>query len=74
MESVDLVPTDLVMPGASGWEVATACRERLPVTRWGLIAGSGDRLEPGNGVQVVAAKPFPSIELLRKDPQHSARR
>lgn len=32
MEAVDLVLTDLAMPGASGWEVAAACRERLPGT------------------------------------------
>lgn len=70
MESVDLVLTDLAMPGASGWEVATACRERLPGTPVGLITGFGDRLEPGkikrHGVQFVVAKPFTSIELLRE--------
>ena len=70
MESVDLVLTDLAMPGASGWEVATACHERFPGTPVGLITGFGDRLEPGkierHGVQFVVAKPFTSIELLRE--------
>ncbi len=69
-ESVDLVLTDLAMPGASGWEVAAACRERSPGTPVGLITGFGDRLEPGkieqHGVQFVVAKPFTSTELLRE--------
>jgi CheY-like chemotaxis protein len=69
-EGVDLVLTDLAMPGASGWEVATACRERYPSTPIGLITGFGDRLEPDkierHGIQFVVAKPFTSIELLRE--------
>jgi CheY-like chemotaxis protein len=68
-EPVDLVLTDLAMPGASGWEVAAACRERYPSTPIGLITGFGDRLEPGrierHGIQFVIAKPFTSTELLR---------
>ena len=59
MESVDPALTDLAMPGASRWQVATACRERLPATPVGLIAGFG-------ALQVVVAKPFTSIELLRE--------
>ncbi|HEX5529099.1 MAG TPA: response regulator [Methylomirabilota bacterium] len=69
-EPIDLVLTDLAMPGASGWEVATACRERFPAAPIGLITGFGDQLEPAkierHGVQFVVAKPFTSIELLRE--------
>jgi len=69
-ERVDLVLTDLAMPGASGWEVATACREKFPSTPIGLITGFGDRLEPDkierHGVRFVVAKPFTSTELLRE--------
>jgi CheY-like chemotaxis protein len=69
-ESVDLVLTDLAMPGASGWEVATACRKRFPLAPIGLITGFGDQLEPDkierHGVQFVVAKPFTSTELLRE--------
>ncbi len=69
-EAVDLVLTDLAMPGTSGWEVATACRERHPSIPIGLITGFGDRLEPEkierHGVQFVVAKPFTSTELLRE--------
>ena len=70
MESVDLVLTDLAMPGASGWEVATACRERLPGTPVGLITGFGD--PAGAGQDRAAWRPvrgrqaFTSIELLRE--------
>jgi len=69
-EPVDLVLTDLAMPGASGWEVATACREKFPSTPIGLITGFGDRLEPDkierHGVRFVVAKPFTTTELLRE--------
>ena len=69
-EPVDLVLTDLAMPGASGWEVAAARRERYPSTPIGLITGFGDRLEPGrierHGIRFVVAKPFTSTELLRE--------
>ena len=69
-EPIDLVLTDLAMPGASGWEVATACRERFPTAPIGLITGFGDQLEPAkierHGVQFVVAKPFTSTELLRE--------
>ena len=69
-ELVDLVLTDLAMPGVSGWEVATACRERYPNAPIGLITGFGDHLEPDkierHGIQFVVAKPFTSTELLRE--------
>ncbi len=68
-DPVDLVLTDLAMPGVSGWEVASACRERFPHAPIGLITGFGDQLEPEkikrHGIQFVVAKPFSSEELLR---------
>jgi signal transduction histidine kinase/CheY-like chemotaxis protein len=67
--SVDVVLTDLAMPGISGWEVAATCRERCPDARIGLVTGFGDQLEPGklerHGIQFVVAKPFSSEELLK---------
>lgn len=69
-EQVDLVLTDLAMPGASGWEVAAACRERFPQAPIGLITGFGDQLEPEkierHGIRFVVAKPFTSDELMRE--------
>jgi CheY-like chemotaxis protein len=68
-EVVDLVLTDLAMPGVSGWAVAAACQERCPGTPVVLITGFGDRLEPEkierHGIQFVVPKPFSSEELLR---------
>ena len=67
-ETVDLILTDLAMPGVSGWQVAAACRERCPSTPLGLITGFGDQLEPAklgsHGIQFVVAKPFSSEQLL----------
>ena len=61
---------DLAMPGISGWEVATACRERFPAAPIGLITGFGDQLDPErierHGIGFVVAKPFTSGELLRE--------
>jgi CheY-like chemotaxis protein len=68
-EAVDLVLTDLAMPGVSGWEVASASRERHPDTPVGLVTGFGDQLDPEklerHGIQFVVAKPFSSEELLQ---------
>jgi len=68
-EAVDLVLTDLAMPGLSGWEVASACRERCPEARIGLITGFGDQLEAEklerHGIEFVVAKPFSSEELVQ---------
>ena len=69
-ERVDLVLTDLAMPGVSGWEVANACRDRLPHASVGLITGFGDQLDPGkleqHGIRFVVVKPFSSSDLLRE--------
>ena len=70
MSSVDLVLTDSAMPGISGWEVATACRERFPAAPIGLITGFADQLDPErierHGIRSVVAKPFSSGELLQE--------
>ena len=43
--SVDLVLTDLGMPGMSGWEVARAVRSRWPRLAVGLVTGWGNHVE-----------------------------
>jgi signal transduction histidine kinase len=68
-EPVELILTDLAMPGVSGWEVASAGRQRYPEVPIGLITGFGDRLDPveleHHGIGFVVAKPFTADELLR---------
>jgi PAS domain S-box-containing protein len=60
----DMVITDLSMPGADGWRVATEARRRWPETRVVVITGYGgyaDTAVPGGDTSLVDAlisKPF----------------
>ncbi|MCI0584115.1 MAG: response regulator, partial [Chloroflexi bacterium] len=69
-EAIDVVLTDVSMPGMSGWEVAEACHARFPDVPVGLITGWGDRLDPDelarHGVRFVVAKPFQAAEVLHR--------
>jgi signal transduction histidine kinase/CheY-like chemotaxis protein len=69
-EPVDLVLTDISMPGMSGWEVAAACQERFPKLPVGLITGWGDQLDPEqlprHRIRFVLAKPFVASHVLRE--------
>jgi DNA-binding response OmpR family regulator/signal transduction histidine kinase len=68
-ESVDIVLSDISMPGFSGWEVAARLRERFPFTPIGFVTGWGDQLDPDRlmrtGVSFVIAKPFQTLDVLR---------
>jgi signal transduction histidine kinase/CheY-like chemotaxis protein len=61
-ERVDLVITDLGMPGMTGWELARALRTRWPDLPVGLISGwtnSADfSVEEASHVAFVVAKPY----------------
>ncbi len=64
-EAVDLVLTDLAMPGMSGWEVVQAVRSRRPTVRVGLITGAPLSLqEQREPVDVLIRKPV-TLEQLR---------
>jgi CheY-like chemotaxis protein len=69
-EPVELVLSDVSMPGMSGWEVAQACHAKYPNVPVGLITGWGDRLDPAeltrHGVRFVIAKPFEAAEVLHR--------
>jgi CheY-like chemotaxis protein len=69
-EPVDLVLSDVSMPGMSGWEVAGAIHARFPHVPVGLITGWGDRLDADelarHGVRFVVAKPFEAVEVLHR--------
>jgi signal transduction histidine kinase len=69
-EAIDVVLSDVSMPGMSGWDVAEACHARFPDVPVGLITGWGDRLDPAelarHGVRFVVAKPFQAAEVLHR--------
>jgi len=64
---VDVILTDVSMPGMSGWDVAAACRRRFPRVPLGFVTGWGDRLDPAetqrSGVRFVLSKPFAPVDL-----------
>ncbi|MEE8550109.1 MAG: response regulator, partial [Gemmatimonadota bacterium] len=62
---IDLVLTDVVMPGLSGPDMLARIRDRRPV-RGLLMTGYTEKLTTtGNGSGDVLEKPFESTELLR---------
>ncbi len=68
--AVDVILTDISMPGMSGWDVAAACRQRFPHIPLGFVTGWGDRLDPDeterSGVRFVLSKPFGSGDVQAK--------
>jgi len=68
-ESMDLVLSDISMPGLSGWDVAARLRTRFPSIPIGFVTGWGDQLDPERlartGVSFVIAKPFQALDVLR---------
>src|SRR5207247_2009840 len=68
-EPIDIVLSDISMPGLSGWEVAARVRARFPTIPIGFVTGWGDQLDPerlaGTGVSFVIAKPFQTLDVLR---------
>ena len=68
-EPVDVVLSDISMPGISGWDVAARLRARHPHIPIGFVTGWGDQLDPDRlaaaGVDFVVAKPFQAQDILR---------
>jgi PAS domain S-box-containing protein len=67
--SVDIVLTDLGMPGMTGWEVAATVSARYPQLPLGLITGWGSNIDEeqmrAHGVDLVVPKPFKLSEITR---------
>ncbi len=65
-ERVDLVLTDLTMPGVSGWDLARTVRARWPDVRVGFITGTPEQVPASSAsVDLVLGKPV-TIEALRQ--------
>ncbi len=66
-EPVDLVITDLGMPGLTGWEVAKRVKLASPKTPVALVTGWGDQIDSeearAKGVDFLLAKPFRLEEI-----------
>jgi len=66
-EAVDVILTDISMPGMSGWDVATACQQRFPQIPLGFVTGWGDRLDEQEtaraGVRFIVSKPFSPADV-----------
>ena len=68
-EAVDVVVTDLVLPGGSGLEIARTLQRTRPDTRVVLVTGWPGRVDPetlkSHGVHAVVEKPV-GLDALRK--------
>jgi signal transduction histidine kinase/CheY-like chemotaxis protein len=64
---LDLVLTDLVMPGMTGWDLAAAAKARRPRVTVGLVTGWGEPLDEGDRprreIDFVVDKPV-TLETL----------
>ena len=73
---LDLVLTDLVMPGMTGWDVAMGAKARRPQLAVGLITGWGEPMDEDSSqheIDFVVDKPV-TLEILREALAHVRRR
>jgi CheY-like chemotaxis protein len=63
---VDLLLTDVVLPGENGRELARRVKEKNPRTRILLMSGYAEQIGLRGGGFEVLAKPFSVEELLRR--------
>ncbi|MGH7389309.1 MAG: hybrid sensor histidine kinase/response regulator [Candidatus Rokuibacteriota bacterium] len=68
-QPVDLLCTDLGMPGMTGLEVADRVRVKWPGVKVALVTGWGARVEPADlrahGIDFLLAKPFRTDDVRR---------
>ncbi|MBI4594041.1 MAG: response regulator, partial [Candidatus Rokubacteria bacterium] len=68
-EPVDLVLTDLGMPGMTGWDVARAVKARRPAVQVGIITGWGEeqraRFQAEGVADFIVQKPITRAGLVR---------
>jgi two-component system cell cycle sensor histidine kinase/response regulator CckA len=63
---VELLLTDVVLPGETGRMMAGRLRRENPKLKVLLVTGYIEELEPQEGIQECLAKPFSAATLLRR--------
>lgn len=64
--SIDLVLTDLVMPGLSGWDLVKTIKRRWPLVRVAVVTGNQDVAgQAAQAVEFVIKKPF-GLDTLQR--------
>ena len=61
--AVDALLTDIRLPGADGWTVAKAYRERFPDLPVLYVTGYAERMQPVPG-GIILAKPYRMAQVL----------
>jgi len=65
-KNIDILVTDLGMPGINGWELAKSCREKNPASYIILATGWGNQIEDdylSKGINYVLSKPYKYEQL-----------
>jgi len=60
---IDLLLTDVRMPGANGWKVAKAYRDRFPDLPVVYVTGYAEQVEPVSG-GIIIQKPYKMSQVI----------
>jgi CheY-like chemotaxis protein len=61
--AINALLTDIRMPGANGWVVAPACRERFPDLPVVYVTGYAEQMQPVPG-GITIAKPYRMAQVI----------
>ena len=61
--TLDALLTDIRLPGANGWEVARACRERFPDLPVLYVTGYAEQMQPVPG-GIIISKPYRMAQII----------
>jgi CheY-like chemotaxis protein len=70
--SIDALVTDIRLPGANGWAVARAYRERFPNLPVLYVTGYAEQMQPVPG-GIIISKPYRMVMSSWQDPGPVAR-
>jgi CheY-like chemotaxis protein len=61
--ALDVLLTDIRLPGANGWEVARAYRERFPDLPVLYVSGYAEQMQPVPG-GIILSKPYRLAQVI----------